>query len=125
MPKLSRATGMLAKIRHYVPKEILFNIYHAIFNSHLTYGSLVWSQTTNELIKKIGIIQNKAIRIINFKPPRESADKIYLDSKILKFEDQIKLANCLLVYHFLNNTLPDSFQNFFIPVKGTHDHSTK
>ena len=35
LPKLSRANGMLAKIRHYVCHETLINVYYAIFNSHL------------------------------------------------------------------------------------------
>ena len=45
LPKLSRANGMLAKIRHYVSRETLMSIYHAIFNSHLNYCSLVWGET--------------------------------------------------------------------------------
>ena len=37
--KLSRALGMLAKIRHYVSTNTLNMIYHGIFSSLLLYGS--------------------------------------------------------------------------------------
>ena len=37
--KLNRANGMLSKARHYVPDLELKNIYHAIFSSHILYGS--------------------------------------------------------------------------------------
>ena len=41
MQKLARALGMLSKVRHYVKTSELKNIYHAIFESHLRYGSSV------------------------------------------------------------------------------------
>ena len=47
MKKLNRANGILAKSRHYVPPKKLQDIYHAIFSSHLTYGSQIWGQSSN------------------------------------------------------------------------------
>ena len=38
--KLSRAIGMLSKIRHYVSHHTLISIYYAIFSSHMSYGHL-------------------------------------------------------------------------------------
>ena len=40
--KLSRAIGMLSKIRHKVTKYILRTIYYGIFSSLLTYGSNIY-----------------------------------------------------------------------------------
>ena len=40
-PKLSRAIGMLCKIRHYVNFDTLRMIYFGIFSSILMYGSLI------------------------------------------------------------------------------------
>ena len=95
------------------------------FNSHLTYGSQVWGQAKVDLMKKLSILQNKALRIIHFKPPRESANNLYIDSKILKHADQIRVLNCLLAFSFLKGLLPCSFQNFLTPVSVTHEHNTK
>ena len=64
--KLSRALGMLSKIRHYVPKDTLRSIYYGIFSSRLTYGSQIWGQIQNKHVKRLTQLQNKAIRIINF-----------------------------------------------------------
>ena len=44
--KLSRANGILSKLRHFTSKETLLSVYYAIFYSHMTYGCLVWSLTT-------------------------------------------------------------------------------
>ena len=42
--KLNKANAMLSKIRHFVDQKALKAIYHAIFESHLYYSSLVWAQ---------------------------------------------------------------------------------
>ena len=95
--KLSRAIGMLSKIRYYVNQKTVIMIYYGIFASLLLYGSQIWGQS-NSTHRKIKKIQNKAIRIINFKPKRHSVDPLYKICKILKFEDSINLANFLHLY---------------------------
>ena len=125
LPKLSRATGMLAKIRHYVPYETLCSIYYAIFNSHLTYSSQIWGYVTQELNNKIKSLQNKALKIIHFKKQRDSAGPLYYKSKILRFNDHIKLKNCILAFDHQRKFLPSIFHDFCKPVSVTHNHKTK
>ena len=40
--KLSQSIGMLYKIRKSCNQQVLLSLYHAIFNSHMTYGLPVW-----------------------------------------------------------------------------------
>ena len=105
--KLSRATGMLCKIRHFVNQETLRMIYFGIFSSILMYGSQIWGQQ-NGVVNKLQILQNKALRIINFKPPRTSADPLFKSCKILKLIDNVNLQNFLFAHDSLNNNLPSS-----------------
>ena len=60
--KLTRATGMLSKIRHYVDEKTVRNIYFGIFSSIMTYGAQVWGQFPNKHICRIQKIQNKALK---------------------------------------------------------------
>ena len=55
--KLNRANGLLAKVRHYVPQLELKNVYHAIFASHLMYGSQVWTPKLLSVVITISILQ--------------------------------------------------------------------
>ena len=64
--KLSRTNGILSKLRHYVLKKTMLSVYYALFYSHMTYGSLVWSLTTQKNLNSIFMLQKKSIRIINF-----------------------------------------------------------
>ena len=75
--KLSCAVGMLAKIRHYINEKTLSMVYHGIFSSLLIYGSQIWGQS-NQSVSKMEKLQNKALRIINFKPLRYSVNSLYI-----------------------------------------------
>ena len=124
-PKLSRAVEMLAKIRHYVPFETLLNIHYAIITSYMTYGSQIWGQKSNSLLNKITTLQNKALRIIHFKPPCSPCNNLYFQTKILKFQDHVTFLNCLLALDQQQNTLPTVFNTFFTPAKARHTINTR
>ena len=96
---------MLCKIRHFVNHKTLSMIYYGIFSSILMYGSQIWGQH-NGVVNKLQVLQNKALRIINFKPPRTSATPLFKSCKILKLMDNINLQNFLFAHDSLNNNLP-------------------
>ena len=93
IPKLSRAIGVLSKIRHYVPKFLLKTIYYSIFNSHLIYACQVWGQNEN-CLKKLSSLQNKAIRIINFKQQDFPINELNYANGILKIKDYVIKTLC-------------------------------
>ena len=111
--KLARANGMLAKVRHFVPKSSLQSIYYAIFNSHLNYGCQVWGQNINAITNTVYKEQKKAIRIINFKQHQSPVDFLFYSANILKIYNQITLLNCLFVFDFMRNNLPQNFNDCF------------
>ena len=122
---MSRATGMLAKTRHYVSENTLRSIYFGIFSSLLTYGAQIWGQFTNKHVCRLQKLQNKAIRIINFVDFREAVDPLYYKSKILKLTDHVKLQNFLFVHNSLNNNLPLPLQNTFKVAADNYVYNTR
>ena len=124
-PKLSRAVGMLAKIRHFVTTENLRNIYFGIFSYLLNYGAQVWGQHHNCHIKRIIKLQDKAIRIINYAHYRESTSQLYKNSKILKFKDNITLNNYIYVHDSFTGRLPLVLADNFKYLHDFHDHNTR
>ena len=119
--RLSRAIGMLTKIRHYVKFETLCMIYHGIFSSILLYGSQIWGQISNSPIRKLQILQNKAIRAIKFKSARTSAGPLYKECNILMLNDNVKLQNFLFAYDNLKNNLPSSLKDSLSTIDIVHE----
>ena len=70
-------------------------------------------------------VQNKGLRILNFKGPLEHSSPLYKNSKILKLIDLIKPNNILFVYDQINNNLPNAFENYFQLKRQQHNHFTR
>ena len=65
-------------------------------------GWIVWAHNFSS-IKRILILQKKAVRIINFQPRNFHTSSLFKQNFILKFRDKICLENILFVSRSLNN----------------------
>ena len=124
-PKLSRACGMLMKIRHFVPPSTLLSIYYGIFSSILTYGCQVINQMQNIHTNRLQRIQDRAVRIINFAKYNDHRDPLYFKLKILKIRENVHLLNFLFVHDCINKNIPEAFQNSFVSVNDLHNYNTR
>ena len=122
--KLSRAVGIMCKLKHTVPLRILIRLYYAFFHSHLLYGLLVWSATYTSYLQPINILQNKALRIISNKQRWTNSTILYSDLKILKLQDLIKLEIAKFMFSYDNCLLPPIFVNYFLKISQIHSRST-
>ena len=87
----------------YIYQEILRSIYFPIFESHLNYATLIWTQNPN-VIQRINILQKSHQNNIT------SASKFLFKSvfffqknNILKFSDKTMIHNILFISKTLNN----------------------
>ena len=104
--KISRATGTLSRLKHYLPPHILLLIYHALIGSHLTYALPVWGFHN---CRRLNILQKRAIRIITQAKYNAHTEPIFKKLKILKLEDLFKTSCVKLLFKLRNNILPKYF----------------
>ena len=64
------------------------------------------------LTNQISRLQNKAVRMINFKRRDAPVDELYKSTNVLKISDQVNLLNALFTHDALLKKLPTSFENF-------------
>jgi hypothetical protein len=121
--KLKRANNILAISRHYLPLNLLKQIYYAQFHSHLSYGCQVWGFNPNAYCQTF-TLQKKAIRLISFANKDAHSDPIFKELEIMKIKDIISFNNIIFVHKTLNGKSPSHFNNYFEKVKRTHDHNT-
>ena len=86
--RLSRANALLFKIRNFVNSFVLRTTYFAIFESHLNYSSLVWSQNCNA-INRFVVLQKKLLEILTFS--HETPTLVLYIKKVFFLNSQIKL----------------------------------
>ena len=51
--KISRSVGIIAKMRHYIPRHLLLNLYHALIAPYLNYGICLWGNNPQTYLNKI------------------------------------------------------------------------
>ena len=121
--KLNRAIAMLYKLRDFVIPKTLISVYYALFESHLNYASIVWGQNIHS-INRLFILQKKAIRTLFYKQQNEHSTPLFLESKIIKLPDKVKLENCLLVNKYFHDKLPSIFKQWFTLSSDSHKYET-
>ena len=103
--------------------NVCLNVYYALFYSHLTYGCNLWGTSTEENLDKIVKLQKKCVRIITFSDFDSHVNPLFIDLKILKIHDVIKLQQLKLAYEYSNNLIPRDLRNLFICSSEIHTTS--
>ena len=57
--KLARANSILLKLRHFLPKKTCASAYFSLFYSHVLYGCLVWSYSTQPNVDQVIKLQKR------------------------------------------------------------------
>ena len=51
--KIRKSIGIIAKLRHFVPRSTLLNIYRNLILPYISYGIIVWGQAAKVHLNKI------------------------------------------------------------------------
>ncbi|XP_046674698.1 uncharacterized protein LOC124363493 [Homalodisca vitripennis] len=112
--KLSRVLCLLRKLRNQVTEPYLQTAYHAIFQSHIIYGLILWghSGACEDVLK----LQKKAVRIITSSGYLEHCRPIFIRLNILTVYSQ----------YVYNSILQVREQSFSIPSRSDiHGYDTR
>ena len=97
--KLNRVNGIISKLRYQANIHWLKTVYHSLFGTHLLYACQLWSQSNKETQNKSRTLQNRVPPKKTFKSRYENADPLYKNLQIIKFQDLLRLNNCLFMCH--------------------------
>ena len=121
--QLSRANGVLSKLRYNAPIDICLQVYYSIFFSHMTYGCNLWGLSSEENISKIEVLQRKCVRIMSFAAFNSHSNDMFIALGLVKVRDLISLNQLKLVYDFHNNHLPSDLMPLFKLSSDVHTKS--
>ena len=81
--KLSRACGMIFKLKYYDPLSTLKLIYYSMFHSVIQYSLLNWGRASKSQLHNIKILQNRILRASLFHDSRISVNVLYNEFRVL------------------------------------------
>ena len=97
-------------------------LYNSCLASRLSYGDIIWKNTTVLNKKRLQVIQNDAARSIMGKKPRESAKPLLKELKWMNLEDKRKLHSEVMLHKIGKGNAPMSLINMAAEYK--HQGST-
>ena len=122
--KISRNIGILSKLRHFAPCNLLIQIYYKTTFPFITY-IIIWGNTYKTILNPITVLQKKAVRIITFSHFQSHTSPIFKKLDLLKLSDIVKLHTILFMHQCYNDRLPKAFNDFFSLVKHKHRYNTR
>ena len=122
--KLSRSVGIFAKLRHYLDYKTMLSLYYSMFHSHVIYHLPV-GQLSHSNLDKLSSLQKRALRLIHFKKQTDPVLPLFLQSKILPIEKQVKFQNCLFAHDQLKDKVPTFFKNFLQRLGNNHNQGIR
>ena len=122
---ISRNIGMLTKLKHFVPENILYSLYCTLILPYINYGVLIWSNTCKTYLDKIFKLQKWAIRTISNSHYRSHTVSLVSKFNILNVHDTFKLNLGMFMYRHHLNQLPPIFSTYFTKHVQTHNYLTR
>ena len=112
---LSKAAGIIYKLKFVLPKDALIKLYYALFHPHLLYGLISWGSTYPSYLMKISTLQNKVVKLIGGGAFQDRATPFYFKLNIPKLTDLYKIEISKLMYNIVHKPqyLPNNFSKYF------------
>ena len=96
--KISKSIGILIKIRQYLDKVTLKNLYFTFVYPYLIYCVEVWGNACDTHLDPIIKIQKKCVRVITFSHYLEPTESLFKDLKILAFKKLVIQRILLMMF---------------------------
>ena len=110
--------NLIRKLSKQLPQKTLFLLYNILIQTHLNYGVEIWSFAPQKNLKRLKIIQQKAIKILK----RNNTNNT-IKFKTIEILTQIKL--CQLMHDIQSDTAPSFFKKQFQNTRSIHQHLTR
>ena len=92
---------------------------------YLYYCNLAWGGTYKSNLKRIVILQKRAVRIVNNSTYDANTGPIFKKLKLLKFHNVHLFQLGLFMFSFKNSTLPSKFNNLFFTSSQILNYNTR
>ena len=75
-------------------------------------------------MSRILTLQKNAMSIINFRSRNTHSSPLFLELKLIKFNNKVLYEKVLLISKFIKNLLPPAFNNWFTFRSNIHNYET-
>ena len=121
---ISRNIGILRKLK-FLPRNTLKMLYHSLISSHLNYCAMIWGYSSKNNLKRIHLLQKRAIRIITHSHYLHPSANLFSQMKILPIKEIVSLQTGVFMHNCYNGLIPVSLQDYFDLNVNVHSYNTR
>ena len=121
--KLSSASYIISKVRHYLNLNTLKLIYYSLVHPHLQYCVTSWGGASTTALQPIIKLQKRIIRNITKSPYNTHTKPLFVKFNILPFNILYELNVSILVHKIHHNNYTGSYN--LTPLNKFHKHNTR
>ena len=118
--KISRTIGLISKLRHFVPKHTLLNIYRSLIAPYLSYGLIAWCQACKSYLDKLLKLQKRALRFIYFSDHNQHAIPLFSKASILLLHFSHYELTANLMFDIRHRKAPRNIRDLFQDISNIH-----
>ena len=124
---LVKYCSMFTKLRHLVPAECLKTLFLSLVQSKISYALEVYGVAKECHLKRLQVLQNRMLKILQFKNYRYSTNILHKCCGILKVKDlyEAKILNFMHKVHHNPEKLPNAFHNYFETNESKYKYETR
>ena len=124
---LLKFTGLFYKLRAILPLSCLRKIYFALVHSKIVYGIEVYGGADITILDKLIKLNNKILRIIQWKGLMSPVKDLYSAFNILPVPALYQYHLLVFMYKYLycKSALPPALQSYFTVNSDVHSHNTR
>ena len=111
--KISKGIGILNRLKSFIPVRILVMLYNTLILPYLTYCNIVWGSAYSSRLKRLFILQKRAIRTVTKSGYCDHTKPLFLRLRTLNIFDLHHYQLAIFMYQYTHNVLPDVFSNMF------------
>jgi hypothetical protein len=111
--KVSKSLFILNRSKNLLPKRALRMLYFALIHCHFTYCPLIYSIANKGQIKKLYLLQKKALRIISNVGFRDHTAPLFISNDIMPVDVIIQYSRLLFMHSIKHRYCPKSFYDVF------------
>ena len=123
--KISKAIGLLCKVRRYLTKSCLVTLYYTFLFPYLNYCIEVFGSAAQYHINSLVVLQKRAVRVITSSKFREHTAPLFKDLKLLTLQQLYLYRIGLFMFKVHHNKVPDVCQSIFVTNANVHSYNTR
>ena len=123
--KISGVVGIILRLRHSVPLNTLIQVYRSLIFLYTHYGIAAWGQAAQVYLRKVFILQKRALRLMFFAGNRSHAIPLFVSANVLPLHMLYFETVCSLMHDISTSFAPQNICDLFTCSSDLHTYNTR